>query len=116
MTPTKVTTDWPKIRVQYHGERKEEIISLDEAAKRFNLEKREVEALRVRSYVGTSVNKSGESDGVYMILVYSQDDSIRDAGQAMLEALESIMDHDLVPRESVAGKIALAAIQAARRD
>jgi len=102
---------WPKIRVEYFGP-KREIISLKDAAKRFKLDKRNVEWLRKGQVAGSSVLRSGVPD-VRMIWRYTQEDAIRDAAPELLTALQGIMDHDLVPAESVAGKLALRAIRKA---
>lgn len=112
----KTVTEWPKIRVQYHGNRADEIITLEQAIKRFKLDEKTVDSLRNRWIVGTTVNKSPNSEYVYMIHHYGPDDSIRDAATDLLTALEGIMDHDLVPRNSVCGKMALAAIAKAKRE
>jgi hypothetical protein len=101
---------WPRIRVQYHGSRPSEIITLEEATKRYKLRADEVGWLKSGEIAGTSLNTHPGGADVYMIHRYSLEESIRDAGPDLLRALEGILDHDLVPRNSVAGRTALAAI------
>lgn len=116
MKTTTLEKTWPKIKVQYHGPRPSEIITLEEAAEKYGLDEREVAWFRRGGIAGTSVNKSPAGADVYMLHRYTLEDSISDAGPALLKALSDIMDWDLVPKESAAGRAALAAIKEANRD
>lgn len=114
-TKNAIDTKWPMIQVEYHGPRPREIISLEEAQKKYGLDDREVGWLRRGETYGTTVNRSPHGKDVYMLHRYTEDASIRDAAVELLSALEGIMDQDLVPANSVAGRMARAAIKKARR-
>lgn len=113
---TTIEQTWPMIEVEYRSPRPRKVITLEEAAEKYGLDEREVGWLRRGEVAGTSVNKSSRGDDVYMLHRYTLKDSIRDAGPALLKALSDIMDCDLVPKDSAAGRAALAAIKEANRD
>jgi hypothetical protein len=105
---------WPRIRVTYHGNRKDEIISVPEAARRYGLKEADLKWVNSEFMSGTSLHSAPRRDEeVYMLYRYTQEDALREAAPELLTALQGIMDHDLVPAESVAGKLALEAIRKA---
>src|SRR4029077_10603510 len=117
-TMNVVETVWPMIRVEHaNPEIRDEIITLKEAVKRFRLDERTEGHLHRGEIAGTSVNRSGSAGrDIRTIWRYTKQESIRDAADDLLKALEGIMDHDLIPRNSVCGRMALAAIKKATRD
>lgn len=116
MKTDTVEKTWPRIKVEYHGPRPHEIITIEEAVEKYGLDDRTVKWFRTGGLAGTSANNRPNSEGVYMLRLYTLEDSIRDAAPSLLKALEGIMDWDLVPKESVAGRMALAAIREAHRE
>lgn len=115
-TISEVETKWPMIRVEHaNPETKDEIISLKEAVHRFKLDERTEGHLRRGEIAGTSVNRAAAGRAIRTLWRYTEEESIEDAAEALLNALEGIMDHDLVPANSVCGRMALAAIKKARR-
>lgn len=116
MTTKMATQEWPKIKVRYHGSRASEIITVEAAAKRYKLRADEIGWLQSGEIAGTSLNRHPSAADVYMIHRYTLDESIRDAAQDLLHALEGIMDLDLIPKNSVCGRMAMAAIEKAKRE
>lgn len=83
------TMSWPRIQVEYHGSaRRREIISLEAAAKRFKLDKREIGWLQRGEIAGTSLNRHPGGDAVYMIHRYTLDDALRDGAGDLLRELD----------------------------
>jgi hypothetical protein len=84
-----MNTTWPKIEVEYaNPTRKREIISLEEAAKRFLLDDRELGWLTRGEIAGTGVKEPH----VHAIHRYTLEDSIRAASKDLLEACEWLYD------------------------
>jgi len=80
---------WPRVKVEYYDGRPNEIITVEAAQKRFDLDERECGWIDRNEVVGTSV--SGYPD-VRMIYTYTLADSIRDAAPDLLKALKNLSE------------------------
>lgn len=88
MSSTMAAAKWPMIRVEYHGPHPSRIITLEQAARTYGLDEREVGWLERGEIAGTSVKGHGS---VNMLHRYTLADSIRDAAPELLSALKATL-------------------------
>ncbi len=93
-------TDWPRIRIEWTDpENPREIVSLEEAAKRFGLRAREVAGLRSGGIqrLNGGIFYSMPAD-VYALHRYTSEDCVRDAAPELLDVLRAVYAWTVSPQ------------------
>jgi hypothetical protein len=87
-TKAVVRGEWPKLRVEYFGDKPSEILTVQQAVERFGMDESDFSWLNDYT-AGTSINHAKRNNrDVYMVRRYTLEDSIRDAAPALLAQLK----------------------------